>query len=338
MVNVHDAEWWFADSRGAACWFESEYGEPPVEFTQLGIRVTVLEPGQPSLYHAESSQEAFLVLSGECRLLVEGEERLLRPWDFVHSPPWTEHAFVGAGDGPCVILMAGARGLATQPESRRCGTRCRSSPRATAPAWRRRHPIRRRRTRQPSGSGESGRRTGSACPGPSRPPPDQGSRGERDERLGHRQDSRSTSALVDAEDDLATGASTSRAGSHVSDPRTARDKHKWGPFADRADMESVPSTGTVPARVTATDISPRSMSRQPRGSPLFKGTPAHCRHGIGERGRCEPSARFVHPFGTVSIGASLIEYRETKGSRPTPPASRDNDSFRGRALESPQSD
>jgi hypothetical protein len=55
------------------------------------------------------------VLSGECRLLVEGEERVLRPWDFFHSPPWTEHAFVGAG-GPCVILMAGARGVATQAE------------------------------------------------------------------------------------------------------------------------------------------------------------------------------------------------------------------------------
>jgi quercetin dioxygenase-like cupin family protein len=116
VVNVRDAEWWFTDSRGAACWFESEYGDPPVEFTQLGIHLTVLEPGQPTVYHAESSQEAFLVLSGECRLLVGGEERLLRPWDFFHSPSWTEHAFVGAGDGPCVILMAGARGPATQSE------------------------------------------------------------------------------------------------------------------------------------------------------------------------------------------------------------------------------
>jgi quercetin dioxygenase-like cupin family protein len=116
VVNVRDAEWWFADSRGARCSFESEYGEPAVEFPQLGINVTVLEPGQTTLYHAESSQEAFIVLSGECRLLVEGEERLLRPWDFFHSPPWTEHAFVGAGDGPCMILMAGARGPATQSE------------------------------------------------------------------------------------------------------------------------------------------------------------------------------------------------------------------------------
>ncbi len=70
--------------------------------------MTVLEPGQSSVYHAETNQEAFLVLAGECRLLVEGEERRLRAWDFFHSPPWTEHAFVGAGDGPCVILMVGA--------------------------------------------------------------------------------------------------------------------------------------------------------------------------------------------------------------------------------------
>ena len=114
VVNVRDAEWWFADSRGARCSFDSEYGEPAVEFPELGINLTILESGQTTLYHAERSQEAFLVLSGECRLLVEGEERLLRQWDFFHSPPWTEHAFVGAGDGPCVILMAGARGLAAE--------------------------------------------------------------------------------------------------------------------------------------------------------------------------------------------------------------------------------
>jgi uncharacterized cupin superfamily protein len=109
VVNVHDAEWWFAVSRGAACNFESEYGDPQVEFEQLGINLSVLEPGQSGVYHAESNQEAFLVLSGECRLLVEGEERRLRSWDFFHSPPWTEHAFVGTGEGPCVILMAGTR-------------------------------------------------------------------------------------------------------------------------------------------------------------------------------------------------------------------------------------
>jgi quercetin dioxygenase-like cupin family protein len=111
VVNVRDTEWWYADSRGARCSFDNEYREPAVEFSQLGINLTVLAPGQTTLYHAEATQEAFLVLSGECRLLVEGEERMLRSWDFFHSPPWTEHAFVGAGDGPCVILMAGARGL-----------------------------------------------------------------------------------------------------------------------------------------------------------------------------------------------------------------------------------
>jgi uncharacterized cupin superfamily protein len=111
VVNVRDAEWWTSDNTGkqrigSACNFESQ----ELEFPQFGFLLHVLEPGEPNgLYHAESEQEAFLVLSGECRLLVEGEERLLGQWDFFHSPAGTEHIFVGAGDGPCVILMAGAR-------------------------------------------------------------------------------------------------------------------------------------------------------------------------------------------------------------------------------------
>ncbi len=109
VVNVGDAEWWFEESRGARCAFENEYGDPPVEFPQLGINVTVLEPGQTGLYHAEVNQEAFLVLSGACTLLVGEEERRLRPWDFFHCPPWTEHAIGGAGHGPCVIVMVGSR-------------------------------------------------------------------------------------------------------------------------------------------------------------------------------------------------------------------------------------
>jgi quercetin dioxygenase-like cupin family protein len=109
VVNVRDAEWWFADSRGARCAFENEYGDPPVEFAQLGVNITVLERGQVSLYHAEENQEAFLVLAGECMLVVEEEERRLHAWDFFQAPPWTEHAFAGAGDEPCVIVMVGAR-------------------------------------------------------------------------------------------------------------------------------------------------------------------------------------------------------------------------------------
>jgi uncharacterized cupin superfamily protein len=116
IVNVRDAEWLTSENggkqpSGSECTFESQ----EFEFGQLGIRLHVLEPGEPNgLYHAESEQEAFLVLSGECRLLVEGVERLLRPWDFFHSPARTEHIFVGAGEGPCVILMAGARSEAWQ--------------------------------------------------------------------------------------------------------------------------------------------------------------------------------------------------------------------------------
>ena len=107
VVNARDAWWWDTTELGATCMFESPAG---FWFPQFGIKLVVLEPGQPNgLYHAENQQEAFLVLSGECRLLVEGVERPLRQWDFFHSPAGTEHIFVGAGDGPCVILMVGER-------------------------------------------------------------------------------------------------------------------------------------------------------------------------------------------------------------------------------------
>ena len=114
VVNVRDAEWWTSGWSGSRCFFENEYpasvDAPKVEFSQFGINITVLEPGQPNgLYHGEDGQEDFLVLLGECLLLVEGEQQRLRAWDFVHCAPQTEHIFVGAGDGPCVILMAGAR-------------------------------------------------------------------------------------------------------------------------------------------------------------------------------------------------------------------------------------
>ena len=71
----------------------------------------MLEPGQAiGLYHRERAQEDFLVLAGECLLLVEGQERRLRAWDFVHCPPETNHMIVGAGSGPALVLAVGARG------------------------------------------------------------------------------------------------------------------------------------------------------------------------------------------------------------------------------------
>jgi uncharacterized cupin superfamily protein len=106
VVNVRDAEWWTSKTFGSGTAFESREHH----FPQFGINISVLRPGEPNcLYHSESSQEAFLVLAGECKLLVEGEERPLRQWDFFHCTPGTEHVFVGAGDGPCAVLMVGAR-------------------------------------------------------------------------------------------------------------------------------------------------------------------------------------------------------------------------------------
>ena len=117
VVNVRHAAWMRNDVFGARCGFEADgrlvTERPELEeqqHPQLGFKLHVLEPDMPStMYHRESGQEGFLVLSGECLLLVEGETRLLRAWDFFHCAPNTAHSFVGAGQGPCVMLMVGAR-------------------------------------------------------------------------------------------------------------------------------------------------------------------------------------------------------------------------------------
>ena len=110
------ADGWFVLNARDARWFETELGSftqfegGNVHFPELGIGLAIVQPGRPStMYHAEETQEDFLVLAGECMLLIEGEERRLQAWDFVHCPQWTEHVFIGAGDGPCVVLAVGAR-------------------------------------------------------------------------------------------------------------------------------------------------------------------------------------------------------------------------------------
>jgi uncharacterized cupin superfamily protein len=107
VVNAREARWVENADFGAFTVFE---GKEAARFQQLGINIGVLNPGQPACkYHRETDQEDFLVLSGEALLLIEGEERPLKAWDFVHCPPETDHVIVGAGDGPCVVLAVGAR-------------------------------------------------------------------------------------------------------------------------------------------------------------------------------------------------------------------------------------
>jgi uncharacterized cupin superfamily protein len=104
VVNARDVSWVRSEERGQDTDFEGRQ-----EWTDLGFRIQILSPGQRGLYHGERGQEDFLVVSGECVLVIEGEERHVNAWDFVHCPPWTKHTFVGAGEGPCVIVMAGSR-------------------------------------------------------------------------------------------------------------------------------------------------------------------------------------------------------------------------------------
>ena len=109
VLNMRDAEWRHVTGRGAVCIVGDDFdGERRLE--QLGVNPFVLRPGEPmAMYHWEADQEAFLVVSGEAVLIIEGEERQLRAWDFVHCPPKTKHVIIGAGSGPCLVIAIGAR-------------------------------------------------------------------------------------------------------------------------------------------------------------------------------------------------------------------------------------
>jgi uncharacterized cupin superfamily protein len=105
VLNARDGRWYHGSGRGARTDFEGD-----VEFPQVGVHLFALAPGEPmGMYHWEADQEDFLVLSGEALLIIAGEERPLRRWDFVHCPPETDHIIVGAGSEPCLVLAVGAR-------------------------------------------------------------------------------------------------------------------------------------------------------------------------------------------------------------------------------------
>jgi quercetin dioxygenase-like cupin family protein len=106
VMNARESRWRDDGPLGVYCTFEGKR-----RFRQLGININVLEPGQPlGMYHREDAQEGFLVVAGECTLIVEGTTRPLRTWDFFHCPAGTAHVLVGGGTERAIVIAAGARG------------------------------------------------------------------------------------------------------------------------------------------------------------------------------------------------------------------------------------
>jgi uncharacterized cupin superfamily protein len=105
VANVRELRWQ-ENELGATC----EFDKHRQRFEEFGINLTVLTPGQPmTMYHREHYQEGFLILRGECLLIVEGQEVPLRQWDYFHCPADVTHAVVGAGDGASLVLAVGNR-------------------------------------------------------------------------------------------------------------------------------------------------------------------------------------------------------------------------------------
>jgi uncharacterized cupin superfamily protein len=106
VVNALRSRWKDEGPLGAYCTFEGKR-----RFPHFGINISVLEPGERvGMYHRENAQEAFLVLSGECTLIVENKEQRLTEWDFFYCAPGTEHIILAKGEQTAVLLAVGARG------------------------------------------------------------------------------------------------------------------------------------------------------------------------------------------------------------------------------------
>jgi uncharacterized cupin superfamily protein len=107
--TAHDARRRYGARRASAV--DAPGGErEDAAFPDVGVNVQIMQPGQPNgRYHSEPAQEDFLVLHGECIVILEGEEVRMRQWDYLHCPAGVEHIFIGAGDGPCAVLMIGSR-------------------------------------------------------------------------------------------------------------------------------------------------------------------------------------------------------------------------------------
>jgi|KBSMisStandDraft_5_1062788.scaffolds.fasta_scaffold1288618_1 uncharacterized cupin superfamily protein len=106
VLNARESRWKEEGPLGSYCTFEGKR-----RFPHFGINISVLEPGERmGMYHREKGQEAFLVLEGECTLIVEGAERRLVAWDFFYCAPETEHIIVTTAKQAAIILAVGARG------------------------------------------------------------------------------------------------------------------------------------------------------------------------------------------------------------------------------------
>ncbi len=107
ILNLGEMPW--ETVPGFGVWRDVDWARASGDTPSVGVHIHVLQPGETNgYYHAEAAEEGFIVLSGECLAVVEGQERPMRQWDYLHSPPGTAHATIGAGDRPCAILMFGS--------------------------------------------------------------------------------------------------------------------------------------------------------------------------------------------------------------------------------------
>jgi Cupin domain len=106
VVNARESRWRDEGPLGSYCTFEGKRAIPAFRDQYQRPRAGRDDGDVPP----RDRQEAFLILAGECTLIVEGRGRQLVAWDFFYCPPGTGHSIVAAGRQAAVVLAVGARG------------------------------------------------------------------------------------------------------------------------------------------------------------------------------------------------------------------------------------
>jgi hypothetical protein len=109
VLNKRDAVWRHVDGRGASASLAPISKASGNSSSSASIRSCSGSGRTDGHVPLEGRSGGLPRGVGEAVLIIEGEERQLRAWDFVHCPPNTKRVIGGAGSGPCFVIAVGAR-------------------------------------------------------------------------------------------------------------------------------------------------------------------------------------------------------------------------------------
>jgi quercetin dioxygenase-like cupin family protein len=106
-VNLLEVE----DSTAGAEGVEGRFGRKHLDSRDLGVSLWRYAPNtrSPMAHSHKEQEEAYVVVAGSGRILLDDETHELRPWDLIRVAPEVVRAFAAGPDGLEVIAVGGPK-------------------------------------------------------------------------------------------------------------------------------------------------------------------------------------------------------------------------------------